>query len=1160
MGRGLCEAFPVYAEAFDAVAAYLDPRLREVVFDGGPDLDRTEFAQQGIFAVEVALFRLLESWGVRPDVVVGHSIGEIAAAHVAGILSLADACTLVAARGRLMQALPEGGAMVAVRASEAEVGPLPEGVSIAAVNGPDSVVLSGDADQVMAVASGWARFKRLNTSHAFHSVLMEPMLEAFYEVVQGLSFGEPVIPVVSTVAGGGPMDAGYWVRQVREPVRFADAVERAREIGVTEFVELGPDAVLTPMVDGTVPTLRADRPEPLSVVSALSELHVRGTGPDWAAVLTGTGTAPVDLPTYAFQHSRYWLDAGIAPGDVTALGQFAPGHPLLGAAVELPGGGTVFTGALSRRTRPWLAEHEVLGTVLLPGAAFAELALRAGAEVGCPAVDELTLGAPLALPERGDVALRVTVGEPGEAGHRSLTVHSRPSHADAETPWTAHATGTLIPSDPQTEDLDVWPPAGATEVPVDDLYDRAAAQGFAYGPAFQGVRAAWRLGDDVFAEVELPSERAEEARDYGLHPALLDAALHGLGLGGFVTDSARPHLPFSWTGLSLAASGATALRVRIRPGGADTVSLIVADATGRGVASVRALALRPVTTDQVTTGRLGSLFRLDWVPATSAEIRAVAVGSVQESDVVPDAVAVVLEPAVVLDPATGSSTPEAVREVVGGALDMVRAWLADERFASSRLVVVTQGATATHAGEDVTDLAGAAALGLLRTAQQEHPGRIMLVDIGTNAPLDITELALPDEPEAAVRDGRILVPRLARADAPEEPATVADPHGTVLITGGTGALGAALARRLAEQGAGHLLLTSRRGQDAPGAVELVSELEVLGARVTVAACDVADRSAVEALLSAIPAEYPLTAVVHAAGVLDDGLLDGLTPERLAVVLRPKADAAWHLHELTLDRELSAFVMFSSVTGAFGSAGQAGYAAANAFLDALATHRAAHGLPARSLAWGPWEGDGMAAGLGTAERRRIEQSGLRPLDAEAGLALFDASMAAGEPVLWPVLLDQAALRASGESLPPILRGLVRTPIRRASGHGAAHGSGRGNGSALARRLAEASADERSKLLLDLVRGEAAVVLGHPSAAAVESDRAFAELGVDSLTAVQLRNRLEAATGLRLGASLVFDYATPVALAEFLQAELLGVEAVSSSVSVSVVDEPVAIVGM
>ncbi|MFV2178724.1 SDR family NAD(P)-dependent oxidoreductase [Actinomadura sp. LOL_011] len=1166
MGREMYAASTTFAAAFDEVCAELDPHLdrplRDVLWNDAPALHQTSFTQAALFAVEVGLFRLAESWGVRPDYVTGHSVGELAAAHVAGVCSLPDAARLVASRGRLMQALPPGGAMVSVRAAEHRVAPLlTDGVSIAAVNGPASVVISGAGDAVEGIAARLraegVKTSRLTVSHAFHSPLMEPMLAEFRRVAEGITFGAPSIPLVSNLTGAVASAAelrspDYWVRHVRQAVRFADGIACLEDAGVTRFAEVGPDGVLTAMAqecvesDGAllVALQQRDRSEAATFQAGVGRLYASGLPVDWESVFRGHRARRVDLPTYAFEHRRYWLPERRPGEDPTAMGLGSVDHPLLGAVVRLPGSdGVVATGRLTRDTHPWLAQHDVLGATVVPSSALVDLALHAGALVDCAVLTELTQDAPLVLPERGGVDLQVVVGAPDESGARPVSVHSRPDGPADDRPWVRDAAGVLTPSQPPPppEPDQAWPPAGATEIQVSDAYDRLLARGYGHGPLFQGLRAAWRRGDDLFAEVALPDGVQADTDGFGVHPALLDAATHVTRL------SAEPDAPVvldsAWTGVALHASGATAARVRLTPAeDPDAVVLLVTDDTGQPVLSAASVRPCPVQAERLRsgTGGPGSLFRFGWVPLPAPPASAppapaggwVVLGPGPGGDVPAHANLGALgdalgqgsptpELVVFPCPAFPGDVPSSARRVTGEVLDVLKAWQSDERFAASRLAVVTRGVAET------ADPAHAAVWGLVRAAEAEDPGRFALVHLD---PAVTSVEAVPEalrrsgEPELAIRDGAVLVPRLASAADTDRPAMRWDPDGTVLITGGTGRLGALVAGHLvSEHGVRSLVLLSRRGTDAPGASELRAELGALGARVNVVACDAADRGALAAALADVPAGRPLTGVVHAAGVLDDGVLASLTPARLEAVLRPKVDAAWNLHELTRDTDLSAFVLFSSAAGTLGGPGQANYAAANTFLDYLAQHRTSLGLPARSLAWGPWtETGGMADRMDEAERRRLRRLGTRPLAPAEGLALLDAALATDAPQVLPVHLDFAALRrqAAAGSIPPVLRDLVRTPARRATA------------SSLPRRLARLPVHERGPALRELVRAQVARVLGHDRAGAVPPDRAFQQLGFTSLAAVELRNALTAETGLRLPVTLIYDHPSPQAVADHL----------------------------
>uniref|UniRef100_UPI000830BAC6 type I polyketide synthase n=1 Tax=Nocardia acidivorans TaxID=404580 RepID=UPI000830BAC6 len=1153
MARELCGSYSMFAEHFNAIVEELEPMLCQTVslstaLVDDSLIDQTVFAQAGLFAFEVALFRLLESWGLEFDAVAGHSIGEVGAAHVAGVLSLSDACRLVAARGRLMQALPAGGAMAAVGASEADVLPLlagGDGISIAAVNSPLSVVLAGDENVLADVIElcsdrGW-RTHRLRVSHAFHSALMEPMLAEFASAIEDLTFARPSIPLVSTVTGTYVVDEmcdpQYWVTQVRDTVRLADTVVAMMSSGVSRFVEVGPGAVLTPMIaqtlehtqpgmtETTVALARRNHADPSSVLGGVAQLFVSGAHVKWDNIYADTGAQRIDLPTYAFQRQRFWKSNGSTDsGDAQAMGLEAAGHPLVSAVVSGPDSDAMMlTARVSVASHPWLADHVVMGTALFPGTGFVELALCAGERAGCSMLEELILHAPLALPEFGGAAVRIVVDAVDETGRRAVRIFSCPTSGnDAASSWTLNAEGTLAAGE-ETVGLELasWPPIGAEVVDLEGAYDELHSAGYWYGPAFQGLRAVWQRGDELFAEVVLPE--SEDNKGFGLHPALLDASLHALRLAGH-TRSGEPGiaLPFEWSGITVHTAEARSVRVRLTRTGEHSVALDLATPTGIAVATVRHLASRPMDPAQLAIGTpiaRTATFQLDWTPisVSGPEISAVSWEHLADDT-----------PAVVMLDCPAGNDPGAIRAATHAVLRVVQSWIADHRFADSVLVVRTRNAVSV-AGEDTPNLAGAAIGGLVRSAQAENSGRILLVDSDSELDGLLGGILAAGEPQVAVRSGQVYVPRLARSVFRATSNASFDPEDTVLITGASGYLSGLFARHLvARRGARRLLLLSRRGESAPGSIELRADLESLGAEVGFAACDVTDRDALAEILAEIPGGRPLAGVFHTAGVLDDGAIASLTANRMDTVLRPKVDAALNLHELTIDLPLKAFVLFSSAAGVVGNAGQGNYAAANACLDALAAHRRASGRCGQSLAWGLWNTDGgMASELGESELRRMSRSGMLPLTAEQGLELFDAASDTDIATLILARLDLDSMRRMGP-VPALFSGLA--PARRQVDGG--------RSTELRTRLANTPVEARLAVLVEIVQSQIATILGHQNVNAVEADRPFKELGFDSLGAVELRNKLKAITGLQLSATLVFDYPSPRALAEYLADEFIG----------------------
>jgi acyl transferase domain-containing protein/NADPH:quinone reductase-like Zn-dependent oxidoreductase/acyl carrier protein/NADP-dependent 3-hydroxy acid dehydrogenase YdfG len=1527
MGTELLQSSPVFAERMaeckQALATLVDWDLFHVLGDAEA-LQRVDVAQPALWAVMVSLAHLWRTWGIEPDAVVGHSQGEIAAACVAGALTLEDGARVVAVRSRIIgRALSGLGGMMSISLAETEVMAKIEKwdgrLFVAAINGPAAVVVSGDTQALSELAhlckEDGVRIREIPVDYASHSAHVDDIRGELIEALSEIRPRSGEIPMWSTVTGDridtSIMDATYWVDNLRHTVQFESVMRTLLNSGYGLFIESSPHPVLTVGIQDTadvigkeliaVGSLRRNDGGLARMLCSVAEAHVGATPVEWGKVFDGTSAKRVELPTYAFQHQRYWLDSTVpASGDAVKFGLDAIDHPFLGASVgSADSDGVVLTGRISLQTHPWLADHAVRGTVLLPGTALVEWAVRAGDEVACATLEELTLQVPLVLPQHAALRIQVVVGATDDTSRRSVNIYSMPEDGTAAQAWTRHAAG-ILSADTQLVALDnsAWPPPGAKSVSTEGAYERLASAGYEYGPTFQGLRAVWRRDDETFVEVALPPEVQADAARFDLHPALLDAALHGAMVSGSIGDLEVPSLPFSWRGVSVHATGATSLRVKITPVDSGEVSLLASDVSGAPVVAVESLVTRPMSLSQLEGAvdqRHGSMFRLTWVEQTAGtsvlanpdwallgEVNAVAdvvseadlvagaysdltsmMGAVESGNLV--ATAVVLPS---LPSAPGCSLSEAAHVATQQTLDVLQAWLSDERLASTQLIVLTCRAIATEANEDVLDLAHAGVWGLMRSAQSEHPGRFVLVDTdGQDDSRQAMAAAVASgEPQLAIRQGRVRVPRLTAsgsdselvpppgapewlltpsddgtldgmslvpctdAGKPLEPGQVRvavraagmnfrdvllalgmypgkgdigseaagvvvevgaevtglvpgdrvlgmfsgafgplavtdhrllatmpagwsfkqaasvpvvfltayyglidlarlqpgesvlvhaaaggvgmaavqlarhlgaevfgtaspgkwhtlrdngfdDTHlassrtldferqftaathgrgvdvvldslarefvdaslrllprggrfiemgktdirtdeqiasvnpdityrsfdlaeagpdrigamlseimslfedgslqplpvmswdirrarqafrhmsqaqhvgkivftmppglesgGTVLVTGGTGTLGGLLARHLVvEHGVQHLMLLSRQGPSAPGAAELAHDLSMLGAQVSVTACDAADRGALAAVLNSIPAERPLTGVLHLSGVLDDGTIESLTPDRVARVLRSKVDPAVNLHELTQGMDLSIFVVFSSIAGVVGSAGQASYAAANAFLDSLTHRRRAQGLPGISLAWGFWEQrTNMTSDLDHADLARFSRGGILPMSTQHGLSLFDEAYSRAEPLLVTARLDTGKLTAGPADTPAVLRNLVRGPARRMA---VTTTSGP---DMLLQRLSGLPREEQETLLATLVCTHAAAVLGHASADAVSPDRAFQDLGFDSLVAVELRNRLNVETGLRLQATLIFDHPTASKLGQHLLERLVPSQASSGDI--------------
>ncbi|MGW6908564.1 SDR family NAD(P)-dependent oxidoreductase [Streptomyces sp. NPDC054940] len=1122
---------PVFAESIHACERALKPHvdwsLTEVLAGDADRLERLEVIHPALFSVMVSLAALWRSRGVEPDVVLGHSMGEVAAACVAGALSLEEAARVVVVRSQVIAELGVSAGMASVTASRTQLDWLlerwPDQLWIAALNGPSTTVVAGDDLAVNGLLAECAmdgvHARRIRVDVASHCPKMEPLREELVARLGEVRTTRPSVPMYSTVdldwVGEATLTGPYWYRNLRQPVLFQPAVEHLVDQGFRAFVESSSHPVLTSAIEQTLEesgntgvvtgTLRRDDGGPARFLMSAAELYTRGT--DGVHLSTGTSTStgsgtgrPIPLPTTPFQRRRFWLRT------TTSANAPSTGHPLLGTFVESARSGEfVAAGRISPVEQPWLVDHGVNGTCILPGTALLDLALRAAHGTGGTGIGELVIEAPLALSQQGTAELQV-VADPGR---RTVEVFSRPEQPGS--PWRRHAQGTIHDTGDETGEepfAGALPPTGAEEIDVD--YASLAERGYEYGPAFRAVRRLWRRGEELFAELRLPEEAPGGFAGPGLHPVLGDAALHALALTEQRPDG-HVGLPFVWHDVWAGDRHTTQAYAHLAPGGRDefTVTLTTADGEPffRGTLGIRTVALRELTGALPTD----SVYRMRWTeladPVAAPAPKWALLGT-DHLGVTADLVDLADADAVICTPA-----PDDVRAATLDTLSHIQHWLAADHPADVPLVVLTRS----------DDLAHAAARGLVRSAQSEHPGRFLLVetdamDGASRSSVRLADAVAAGRPHVRISAGRLQAPELERATPGRNPRPDLS-GGTVLITGGTGTLGSLVARHLvSEYGVRSLLLTSRSGarDDDP----LVVELRGLGAQVAVAACDVADRDGLAAALDLVPAGHPLVAVVHAAGVLSDGVVTGMTADQVEHVLRPKVDGTLNLHELTKDSELAAFVLFSSLAGVLGSPGQGNYAAANGFLDALAERRRADGLPAQSQAWGLWEeASGMTGVLREADRDGTLPDSTVPMPTAFALALFDAALRQDDTVLTLARFDLGKLRTRGA--PALLRGLVP------AGPAASAATG---------QLRDLAPAERAERLLAEVRAAAAELLGHRDVEALPPDRSLHESGLDSLTAVELRNRLSALTGLRLPATLVFDHPAPQALADHLHRAL------------------------
>jgi acyl transferase domain-containing protein len=1251
MAAGLYESEPLFRDAIDHCDALLqnwrNESLTDVLFGTGDQIHHTHWTQPCLFAIQMGLAKLLHDRGLFPDMVWGHSVGQYAAACVAGIMSWDDGLRLISERGRLIGQLPSGGRMLAVFAPLSEVQPelnAIDGVSLAALNGTH-IVLSGSESDVDAVegkiAARGIRCKRLTTSHAFHSSLMDPALEPFRRVADQIEFNRAKLPLICNITGkvlnaDATLDGQYWAQHIRQAVRFSDSIEAAQASGCEIILEIGPQPVLTRMAaaswrqpaDRLISCLKQDADDSESFLHAIGQLYVHGATPDFDAMYRNKAVKRLVLPTYPFQRRRFW-----GPDKPSAFhAEFHTAHPLLGARVSLAGmtGETRFESFIDTDSPPWLPDHEVMGQVVMPGAAYVEMAFAA---TGSGQIQDIVFEQPLQPTAR--TALQ-TIVRSGDGQIRSIETYS--ATAGTST-WKRNFSATVGPTEqskPATIDVASLRQNCPQVADPNDFYAKLQEIGLNYGPQFRTIHSLQYSDTEVLAQLRSTGD----IRGFTIPPTILDGALHALAVGLLRSDDDNLFLPIGIGAVTLYQPIDQEVWCHARwqetDGKIRTADLKLFNHAGDVVVQIDRLQVRQISRAALRqiSGDRGarSMYELQWqsyrLPASNTATKQwlivnggdagpladeltqnlidkghrvvrldsntqsplmehsassfmmsgespenweqlFAALSTPEHPYAPQGIAWLFGS----DPSSDNrqnlaSLPAATETNCRGLLNLIHCLQRRKvRQIDCGLQLITRSAVAV-AEREHCDASQTQYWGLGRVIGAEQPEfRCRLIDFPAVTKPDahtsaaVTEILLTEtrDNQLAVRDSQYFVPRMKPLTLDQQNtnhfSVTAD--GCHLITGGLGMLGRQAAKWLADHGASQVVLVSRRAPD-PAARELLDQIAADGCEVVVHPADLGSLSDVEKLFQRFGTDLkPLRGVIHAAGVLDDALIDQQSWKRFQKVLAPKIVGASLLHEFSKDLPLDYFILYSSAAAVLGSPGQSNYATANAFLDGLAWQRRSLGLPALSINWGPW-----SEGMADDERitKRLALQGIVPLSVTDAHHAMERMLAANQTQATVIDVDWRRLQLGlgGES-PAMLTGLA--PERQRSQLG---------DSQLVSKLKQLRSGARKELLVKTIQDSMQGILSTPEPP--EIDRPLIEMGLDSLMAVEFSTELQIMIGeqFAIGPTMLFEHPSIDAIADHVLSLVAGdaVEQTAETTAPHLIAqnnamterEPIAIIGM